>query len=914
MADEEWWEEFPTNTGPALRVRCWERKCLSAVGPQRFRNIDDSDERPSAGSIIDALGLTNARYIAGTLYSPTPNFSWNPFNYNSFNQFRAYPLTGEHQEINVDDHLDSGLEFYIYLEMDNLYVNYEMIRENDEFTLEIPGCDEVVAAPLPLTIRDDVPPSRKKHQVIYPWHNHGENLYGYWFAHLALPVFLRLESTEVQKLKAIFDSVDADGNPMVDAEGNPINQMNTLKFDLKYTYPKERISEFSEGNKTFIVVREGNDLEADEKEVTRRFPGLLTFGRERRFVRFMVASDIHVADRCDTIQSKASDWGIKLPPHGEFCNYNAQAGRLAVAAFDGWRTGKFDYVFLVGDLVDHVLKDSAIEENFQIEIRPTADFIASPWPYGIGEKAYNVSNVIEGKNRPIWNALNGTYFFVDSVHEAFHPFPSYPDDSWSLPNLHEYIDRLKEVRKKLKQFENTNWDTFDRIFSIALGCVPTVLVPGNHDYFVFGSELHGMEKDKFDQFVEGVQDLASDEDVLIGWMSSRDRAGVIALLRQWGIVDPAPEWQDLGTFHSMGITYAQAENYDKTRRLQCYYRAFLGPFWDEAALNGLETFAKKTGNWTGSGTCTIKNLPSKGGNIRFVWLDNGPQWNSIVNPSPWVRGFPDVEKEENTSITQLRSWRTYPNDMLIVFMHAPPVSQRYSQFLGTPKDICFKMKSGTPLLIGPTDKHPNTEFEFSNIWNVHAIQNSSWSIPNDPAWGAPFHGHEKLLRVLSPEDLEKITFEKCLVTRKQPVLTFSGHTHWRHTYSIQKTFTTTNPEPPFHERGSIDFLTDNFPHLMSGENGLLYDSNGQPTSEGAKVNWWKGRSLVMTTGCIGPIPPGEFKIKTDGKLERLAHDEAGYTQPEEQQGYYIVKVDRELGIVTNIKWEPLYYANIPNDE
>ena len=108
------------------------------------------------------------------------------------------------------------------------------------------------------------------------------------------------------------------------------------------------------------------------------------------------------------------------------------------------------------------------------------------------------------------------------------------------------------------------------------------------------------------------------------------------------------------------------------------------------------------------------------------------------------------------------------------------------------------------------------------------------------------------------------------------------------------------------ETQSPDFRTRAWVYFDQG-NELLR----QLAQSGEADVWWEGRSLLVTTGCIGPRPPGECKFGPFGTIERMDYgDESmGFTPPEERQGYHIVTVDSNLGVVSKIDWIRMWYRD-----
>jgi len=95
----------------------------------------------------------------------------------------------------------------------------------------------------------------------------------------------------------------------------------------------------------------------------------------------------------------------------------------------------------------------------------------------------------------------------------------------------------------------------------------------------------------------------------------------------------------------------------------------------------------------------------------FAFFNSGPSWNMLVNPSPWLRGFPDPVSrkgdEINKSIIQIEKWRKKKDDMLVIFMHSPPLNRIFPH-TGPYKEFCFRFTKDNIIInsmkkIYPTD-------------------------------------------------------------------------------------------------------------------------------------------------------------------------------------------------------------------
>jgi hypothetical protein len=827
---EDWWSKLPSG----YRQRFWERRYLDDIG-----KINPANE-----SIVDAIGLLNMRWRPDIMGI----FQWNPLEYHTFGYFRTHPCAGA-GEINIETYLETGLDFYVYLCMDSLYVNYERVKENDQFILSLPqACGIQESLRMQCKIIEPSDPLRRKHQVVLSWDG--------GFVALALPVFLRLEPEALGNISTLFEQYG----------------MNTLMFDLRYFYPREQKFTLTD-DLSHVIVESLSPDDPMQGTAVLCWPHFFTFGRARDEIRFLVASDIHVAERCDRIQQMGSAW---LPePQGpgrlgaDYCNYNKQAKRLAQIGLKKWQQGEIDYVVLAGDLVDFSLKDTI---QAQVDIKPTDKFFESPRPYGYGEPAFNLGSAIS----------------LPDSRPAFEPEAN--------------IQRIEEVLSKLADLTNTNWDLFRTIFRPMLSCVHTFLVPGNHDYLIFGSELAGMEREEFDSFF-GEEGAFG---VYLTAQSPWKRFGAFISGAQ------PPGWVDLSTFNDMRLTGNQAREYDKGRSLKCgdnnEFRALLGPFWSYQTLSGLYQLGDDP-DLRGADvrTSIISDFPIKlnGKYLRFAFLNSGPVWNQICNPSPWLCGFSNPKKETNVAISEVEKWRNndaFKDDMLVLFMHAPPLSRRFP----SPgiKEYCFNFVLDDIEDISEDEKWPNSEYELTNIWRKPGAAQET-ELANDPMFGAPFHNHERLIRALSPQEARAITSEgHDLILppekkREGPVLILAGHTHWRHTYALKKFVDDQTDNPRFRSRGWLSF---------DQGNELLIQLN-----DSHDPGWWKqdgaGRSLIVTTGCVGPYPPGEFKIGGGGRLEYGDESEEGYTNPRDKQGFYIVTVKRSWGRVSKIEWNTLWYLD-----
>jgi hypothetical protein len=844
MLDEyEWWDLLPTDKVPAS---IWERRYLDKVILYPF-------------TTVDGLGTTNVRVHPTYFWSA---LRWDPLTYRTFAHYRANPAPT--RDIILQEYLESGLEFFAFVGVENVYVTYKTIQENDNVLLLLPPCLGTSLA-LNCTILDPPAPEAARHEVVNGWYPES-------WPGLALPVFLRLEPGELQKIKEVF-------------EENPVT---TLTFSLSYVYPRERQNQLS-------VVGGVQYLRSDptNRKGYVEYPNFFTFRKEvPSIVRLLVATDLHVADRFDSIVAK----GVAQMPKdgGSFCNCNDQGSRLATAIKDHWKKGEIDYAVITGDLVDYDMKDSfPIELNF----KPVGEFVDDPMPFGMGEHGADLGALLDSDapgNRALGDIANR--------------------------------ERARLVLEQLTHIENTTWQDFDNIFRDTAACVRTFMIPGNHDYQVFGSELLGLSQAKFNELVAAIEDdihqnsegtiralritalvaaavFGGPQGVFAALAASSDSAAWTLLKAIFG--DEPPEWSDSANYGNTGLTSSQAECYDGARALTSNYRAVIGGFWAEAAATcmGQLTGDIRRGH-------SSHEIPLGDRVIRLGLFDTGPNWNILGNRSPWLRGFPVDQKAHATplpsqALQQLARWRDdleFERDTLLLFMHAPPVDflPRYDGSADpfAYGSLCFRL---WPYF--DTNKWLDDGCNPSLTWVGTAVPGILDSI-----YGAPLHGHRQLLRLLAPELIEgyhkhyegdEPSLELERTDRERPVLVFAGHTHMRNTFSLDSVTDSTNA-------GSIAL---GCAHLRYG-NGLLdelrYASDSSVPASNAAKEWWRRRSLIVTSGCVGPIPLAPVR-QVGSRLEEIKAGDAGFTPPSDRQGYYIVTL--QDGVVTRLDWHSLWYQD-----
>jgi len=809
---------------PAWRKE-WDRKYCARY----HRAGGDANLAPKE---LHGLGIPDNRYLI-------PLFRYTPLHYRPLSEF-SIDNPPEQEEIILADVLSSGLDFYVYLDLDSLLVTYDMV-EKDIFELVIPGqCihpSQDVWIDCKIVEPDE---GYKRHQVDHGW--------VYDLQNLALPVWLRVEPNELLKIQAVFE--------------DPANQMTTLSVALSHRFRTQKLQEETIGAENLVKVQ-------GEVWVSNYREGFFVF-RERRDrpVRILVASDIHIAERHDTLAHRFGEANPTL------CNFNDQARKLAEITYDGWRTGQIDYVVFCGDIVDYVLKDSFETE---VNLHPSAEYRDDPNPYGMGEYFYNFSNLTADSGHPVLTGENGE-----------------PD-----------LDNLARARAVLEtladqaQLSWTNWQLFREIFQQLIRCgVPTFLIPGNHDYLVFGYDLAGWDEETFDAFIHAVIGYSEAEKLTLLIL-----AETLAFLTMgYFPVEFPPDYDPLAQHKSTGLTEAQAEAYDTdttVRKLRSNYRTLLGSFYDGSALAGMAGVgATPVAHYFPADSFLVKQETKS---TRLGFLNTGPVWDYLANASPWLVGFPEGEKKPNPALEQLGRWRdVHTEDGLILFMHAPPLStfnaaqqgseywEEYNILLrglyagasDTPEEAATYTHMGIyldPITGKPSYNMCKQQHTFFHGW----IRTLNLLAPLLQYADPLYHKHPESSLYPAPETIKE---------RSNPVLVFAGHTHWRHTYSLLRLVHPVDP-PDLDSARCVHYLCGN--QLVKELNQTSSGSTDETRRANAAA-WWTSRCLVANTGCVGPIPPAE------------AAEEGAQQQAAASQGYYVVTI--EDGVVTTISWNSLYYG------
>lgn len=238
-----------------------------------------------------------------------------------------------------------------------------------------------------------------------------------------------------------------------------------------------------------------------------------------------------------------------------------------------------------------------------------------------------------------------------------------------------------------------------------------------------------------------------------------------------------------------------------------------------------------------------------------------------LEPSTCIE-LPEIMKMENV----LNGWRSNEEDMLILFMHSPPLNRALQTSEITECSFECVDTSTENYTIAESSEH-------TNIWKP---PNEIDSAHGDASYAMPKRNQKKLIKSLSPKVFEYFDGSPDVllpkVTRRGPVLTFAGHTHWKHTYSLNEVLINHD----YKERGFIKFLQGNLllNQLYNPISGVYENPN----------EFWENRSLIVTSGCVGPIPCDEMKL-VDESFERLTNHDAGWTNPSTRQGFYIVEIE-----------------------
>jgi hypothetical protein len=781
--------------------------------------------------IVDGLGLLNARYRARCFWS---EFAWDPLIYGSYIHYKNHPAPT--REIFLQDYLENGLEFYVYLTMESLYVTYDFIKEHDTFLLQLRCPKNIV-----IKCRIIDPPNKqiKKHQIVSPWTSYGS------FPGLALPIYLRIEREELNQLQEVFN----DDN----------YNMNTLLLSLKYTYPLEKKNVRKTINDVEYV-----DVESTGHLGTLWYENLFTL-REKvpDVIRVLVASDFHVAERNKKYLGES-------PPAGAYCDFNQQAERLKIKVKEHWKKGEIDYAVFCGDLIDFALKDDALERNSddaRINLFPSPEFKDDPLPYGLGGYFYSLTQL---------------------VYRATHGTEEEREQARMIARSSENLHKIMKVLEKLGNPEFSNWQMFNDIFKDMTVCVPTYMVPGNHDRIVFGYDLLGMNEAKFNQFVDAI--LSPTEEFFLAW----GWAFALGTLGLSTVIIPSeegpPEFEPTHHFAHIGLTESQAADFDTGRNIQSNYRTLLAAFHAREALGGIGIVDNATfTNTLADSSLLLKHTK---GNIRLAFFDSGPAWNLVNNTTPWCRGFPEPRKGVHPQIDRLKKWRdddAHKDETLILFMHSGPFSVFGTSHAG-PVGTDYLIFSAPHPENDTDEEHRHFVYMNDNLFYgtfYHSLREMLWILAPRLKMGDGTTGHSH-----TPDyDFQPET----RLERERPVLVFAGHTHWRHTYSLlHNVYRDWNDQitvPILYHIGSLRCV-----HYEFG-NSILETLNSLGSLEAARI-WWRHRSLVVNTGCVGPIPGLDYD-------ENIGTGGWPVSRPEDSQGYYVMTI--EEGVVTRIEWKSLFY-------
>ncbi|GAG70976.1 unnamed protein product, partial [marine sediment metagenome] len=468
------------------------------------------------------------------------------------------------------------------------------------------------------------------------------------------------------------------------------------------------------------------------------------------------------------------------------------------------------------------------------------------------------------------------------------------------------VQRANDAFNKLVEFQNTNWEIFKKIFSKMMSCVPTYLVPGNHDYNSLGYEFTGMSPREFKDLTNAIgNDIAERES---GELLDFLMPLTFGIVSRQAIIDyfinqERPDYNSMENYKDTGLNKAEILKYDQGpdatfdpddnvlngnptyyRKLESNWRALLGGIWAERGVSGIYSVGgipQRNEHFT---------IPKEEGSFRLAFIDQGPQWNKIKNIG-WMRGFPSHEKEPNPMLEKIIEWRNeeiYKDDFLIFFMHGPPLSIGPISDSKTDEIVsrCFKF------IWGPEAEDYRDPCPSSYIWNkpnrIYPGDSTGLEVNNDPNLDAPYHNNREFLMNISPltnwgthnhtTGSTNLSEEKI---RNQPIIIFAGHSHRRHTYSLKQTIR------------SDDETYMGCTHFRSGLKQLknLNDSL-------YPKDWWEAeKSLILEVGCLGPIPPSDI---TEDMTDYLA-----VSHPEESQGFYLVTLKDD--VVTKIEWNSLWY-------
>jgi hypothetical protein len=813
------------------------------------------------GDTVDGYDPDYRYLVAHSLYSPRK--------FRSLLAFEQDPPTTE--DVPLSEFVGAGLDFYVYMSMGSIRTTYSRIATEDRFSLktcELPGGA--------LEVRCTVIPPTEAAVPGIPGGDLTLHQYGFggWgplrFNLLHLPVFLRVSSDDVAQLLAVFDRIQA----------------STLLLRLIHSFPrKEKLARQVVGGSSYV------SRTATDEYFAAEIPGFLTVRKSiPSTIRVLVASDIHIAEANDIIENN----GIGQPPgtpgvlDNLYCNQNTQARHLVEAARQHWERGEVDYVILNGDIIDYALKDSI---DYTINLHPNRGFIEEPRAFRLGSQFFNMRAVALGDD-----TMTGDDWVTEYVQptldfagiganwgdEVPGP-PSFFAGEAQDPDVANW-NRVMALFAKLRDDPlASNWGQANKILQPMVDCVPTFLVPGNHDRIVCGYDLAGTSCAKYRAFFDAIAvSIANDAPALTSYKlalaraySWLDRDAAVQKVKD-EVEEEAPACERGEHFAHLGLSAAQARSYDdNVRKLKSNFRTFLGLFHEESALSQINDIPQQpsTGGSSlrgglGYGSRLVPfSGEQKSGAVRFAFFDDGPNWNLLENPTPWVQGFPAEVGKEPAAISQFRRWREHSDhdkETLIGFLHAPLFSL-YGPHNGRHAPGASKLSDAKRPLIF---KHGWMEFmKLSMPW----VQSLSGITPTEKK-------------------------------RDRPLLLMSGHSHWKHTYSL---FGYDAAEQYYYEYGNglLSSPTDRTGlHEIAEDHGFLgaYDWWHHPQGRRAEGT---ARTLVLHSGCVGPIPGPDYDEDSRGKVTTGTW----YVPPEQAQGYYILTIDQ--GVVTKIEWKSLWYKD-----
>ncbi len=870
MVDERWADPLEGLSAYSIQSQ-WARMYLSKYH--------------RTGRFEDGLGHPDYRYLRSTwLYDPRVYRSW--YSYWDPPPGGGPPST---EPIVLTEHLQEGLDFYVYMSVSNLRVTYDVIKAEDKFYLYSP-CEELdIKIPCeiidpsdskvpghPYGFPQEITNDLKQHQFFYQW---GST----WWNVVDLPIFLRVKPEDLEDLKTALENGEASG-------------ANTFILGLTHTFPKkEKIERVQVGTTTYLRVIEDN--ERFSTSIDRFF----TLMKELpKTIRILVASDIHVEEKADTLDNAAAGLGdSSIGADPRYCNRNMQARRLAQEALELWKKGKIDYAVFLGDLIDYAWKDSNV---LNLNLYPNRGFaqtensegIEIGIPYALGEFGQELPALLgEGQIQE----AGDWYEVLEEVllgNEATEYVPGGrtlfigegAGDNDNIAKVYEVEARLRDYDNS-ESWELSNWSEFEEIFKPMMNCVTTYLVPGNHDRYIFGPDLLGILEDPYNAFIKTIiDDILENEPGLEGYITNVKFALIKLLTR--GNHDAAvkiarsgagiPDWEEVEFYTERGLSINQGEKYDEDYReltstnpsVDLNYRAFLMAFHSPGVLAGLmkvaSGFSLPTGGiFTGIGAGSVElpyaNRDNVRTDLRLGFFDNGPNWDTLQDATPRTRGFYwEKKREEAPPIANFRMWRNSPEN-LIIFMHAPP--------------ICHYGAHG-----GPPLELVNLSLEFPQTF---------------------VHNFEEFLRILHPYCATN--YAPYTVEHKNPLLVLAGHTHRRHTYSVLGTDSNVVMYKYWRGNSLIDDLHSKY--ATDGWEGA-YKWWVQPEQSLSLelVNRDTGRALCVHTGCVGALPCHDYDEENSDPIEP---GDDSFTPFHEQQGYYIIEIVH--GIVTSIEWRSLWYKD-----